>query len=74
MASKYIKKFPITGKLPHLLHDFAREVLRDQPQNIYDYGFEYFLAMEQGVEFEYDINKTKNVPKPEPRKKDDQIP
>ena len=38
MASKYIQKFPIPGAFPDLLHDFAREVLRDQPDDIYAYG------------------------------------
>ena len=36
-----------------MLHDFAREVLRDQPEDIYAYGAAYFRAMEQGVAFEY---------------------
>jgi len=30
---------------PDLLHDFTREVLRDQPENIYEYGALYFKAM-----------------------------
>ena len=29
------------------MHDFAREVLRDQPEDIYDFGAEYFKAMEE---------------------------
>ena len=29
------------------MHDFAREVLRDQPENIYEYGAAYFRAMEE---------------------------
>ena len=29
MASKYLQKFPIPGAFPDMLHDFAREVLRD---------------------------------------------
>lgn len=32
-------------EFPDLLHDFAREVLRDQPENIYEYGALYFKAM-----------------------------
>lgn len=64
MASKYLQKFPVSGAFPDLLHDFAREVLRDQPEDIYEYGAAYFKAMEnvsvsqsftrfQGVEFKY---------------------
>jgi len=47
MASKYLQKYPIPGSFPDLLHDFAREVLRDQPEDIYDFGAEYFRAIEE---------------------------
>jgi len=47
MASKYLQKYPIPGTFPELLHDFAREVLRDQPENIYEYGALYFAALEE---------------------------
>ena len=45
MASKYIAKYPLPEDFPDLLHDFTREVLRDQPANIYEYGALYFKAM-----------------------------
>jgi hypothetical protein len=35
----------VQEEFPDLLHDFAREVLRDQPENIYEYGALYFKAM-----------------------------
>ena len=47
MGSKYLQKFPVSGAFPDLLHDFAREILRDQPDDIYEYGAAYFRAMEQ---------------------------
>ena len=47
MASKYLQKYPIPSDFPELLHDFAREVLRDQPENIYEYGAFYFKALEE---------------------------
>ena len=47
MASTYLQKFPIPGDFPDMLHDFAREVLRDQPEDIYEYGAAYFKAMEE---------------------------
>ena len=47
MASKYIQKFPIPGHFPDVLHDFVREVLRDQPENIYEYGAAYFTALDE---------------------------
>ena len=45
MASKFIAKYPVPDDFPDLLHDFAREVLRDQPENIYEYGAQYFKAL-----------------------------
>ena len=39
MASKYLQKYPVPEAFPDVLSDFAREVLRDQPENIYDFGF-----------------------------------
>jgi len=45
MASKYLQKYPVPEEFPDLLHDFAREVLRDQPENIYEYGALYFKHM-----------------------------
>ena len=39
MASKYLSKFPVPGRFPEMLHDFAREILRNQPENVYDYGY-----------------------------------
>jgi len=45
MASKYNQKFNIPTDFPNVLHDFAREVLRDQPENIYEYAAEYFKAL-----------------------------
>jgi len=47
MASKYLQKFPIPNEFPDLLHDFCKDVLRDQPENIYEYGAAYFRALEQ---------------------------
>lgn len=66
MASKYLQKFPIPGAFPDMLHDFAREVLRDQPEDIYEYGAAYFKAMEEGVEFKYE-HKGKAIPPPKDR-------
>jgi hypothetical protein len=47
MASKYLQKMPIPQEFPDLLHDFAREILKDQPEDIYAYGAAYFKALEE---------------------------
>ena len=46
-----------------MLGDFTRELLRDQPENIYEYGARYFAALDEGVEFEYEqANQSGSVP------------
>jgi hypothetical protein len=66
MASKYLQKYPVPQGFPDILHDFAREVLRDQPDNIYEFGYLYFKAMEEGKPFEFK-NKGKAIPPPKDR-------
>ena len=51
MASQHLKKYPIPGSFPELLRDFTMAVLRDQPENIYEYGAAYFAAMDEEEEF-----------------------
>ena len=45
MASKYLQKFPIPEEFPEILMSFTREILRDQPADINEYGALYFKAM-----------------------------
>ena len=66
MASKYLQKYPVPEDFPDLLHDFTREVLRDQPDNIYEYGARYFAALQAGVEFDYG-HKGQAIPPPKDR-------
>jgi hypothetical protein len=42
MASKYRTKHTIPPGFPDILKDFVREILREQPENIYRFGAEYF--------------------------------
>ena len=30
-----------------MLHDFAREVLREQPEDVYSFGYQFFRSMEE---------------------------
>jgi hypothetical protein len=46
MASRYLKKFPIPIAFPELFYNFAKEILRDQPGDLIEYGYLYFKAME----------------------------
>ena len=62
MASKYLQKFSVPESFPEILHDFAREILRDQPKDILKYGFEYFKAKDEGNDFEYETKGSKIPP------------
>lgn len=55
MASKYLQKFQIPSEFPDMLHDFAREVLRNQPKDIHHFGACYFKAMEEVSPFSLTI-------------------
>ena len=47
MASKYRKKFNMPENFSGLLEDYTREVLRDQPQDIVEFSYLFFKAMEE---------------------------
>lgn len=42
MASRYAPKFQVPNGFPDVLKGFVREILRNQPPNIYEFGAEYF--------------------------------
>jgi len=41
-ASKYGKDFQVPKEYPGIVKEFTREVLRCQPENIYEFGYKYF--------------------------------
>ena len=63
MASKYLQKFPIPQTFQEILYEFSREILREQPIDIIEFGAAYFKAKETGKNFEWDPTKS-NQPKP----------
>ena len=65
MASKYRKKQQLPENFYPLLEDYSREVLRDQPQDIVEFSYLYFKAIEEGTidQFNYP-RKGKNIPPP----------
>lgn len=42
MASKYKAEFDLPKEFPSILKAFTREILRYQPENIYEFGASYF--------------------------------
>ena len=48
MASKYLQSFPVPPGFKEILGDFAKEVIRDQPQDIIEYAADYFEMLQKG--------------------------
>ena len=45
MPSKYGKQYAVPKEFPSVLKSFTREVLRAQPQDIYEFGAQYFTEL-----------------------------
>lgn len=71
MASKYIKKFKVPDGFEDTLNDFAKEILRNQPKDIIDFGIEYFKGIEEGkiVDYKYKGENRPEKYKPPENKK-----
>lgn len=61
MSSKYVKKYKIPAGFKDLLTEFTREILRNQPNDLVNFGIEYFKCLEQGLILDYPY-KGKNIP------------
>ena len=61
MSSKYIKKYPIPKEFPEILAQFIKEILRNQPLDIIDFGIEFFRCVEEQKILDYE-HKGKNIP------------
>ena len=51
MASKYRQKYTLPNNFYQVLEDYSREVLRDQPQDILEFSYLYFKAIEEVSKF-----------------------
>ena len=70
MASKYIKKFKIPNNFENILSDFTKEILRNQPKDIIQFGIEYFKGQETNTKLDYPDkgeNRPENYKRPENR-------
>ena len=61
MASKYIQMFPIPEGFPEILNDLAKEVIRNQPEDIIEFAAMYFNCLQQVTVLDYP-RKGKNIP------------
>jgi hypothetical protein len=53
MASKYLQKFPVPQGFQEVLADFTKEVLRQKPADIVEFGAAYFDALEKGKKLDF---------------------
>ena len=68
MASKYLKRFQVPNNFENILSDFAKEILRNQPKDIIDFGIEYFKGLENNIKLDYKDkgeNRPENYKRPE---------
>ena len=61
MSSKYIKKHPIPDGFEELLTEFTKEILRNQPLDIIDFGCEYFRCLQESLLLDYE-KRGQNIP------------
>lgn len=61
MASKYIQKFPVPEGFSEILHDFTKEILRNQPEDIIEFSAYYFKCVQEGIVLDYP-KKGQNIP------------
>ena len=68
MASKYLKRFQVPNEFENILSDFAKEILRNQPKDIIQFGIEYFRGLENNIPLDYKDkgeNRPENYKRPE---------
>eukprot|EP00218_Dolichomastix_sp_CCMP3274_P007625 CAMPEP_0170134698 /NCGR_PEP_ID=MMETSP0033_2-20121228/2054_1 /TAXON_ID=195969 /ORGANISM="Dolichomastix tenuilepis, Strain CCMP3274" /LENGTH=467 /DNA_ID=CAMNT_0010370269 /DNA_START=39 /DNA_END=1442 /DNA_ORIENTATION=- len=63
MAARYQKSFAVPDGFPALLKSFTREILRAQPDNIYEFGARYFAQLVEAREAEMDAAAETNAPR-----------
>ena len=61
MTSRQSNQFPIPEGFPEILHDFAKEVVRYQPNDIYDFSIQYFNCLENEIPLQYIPGGSSNI-------------
>ena len=46
-----MNKYEIPPTFQEILRDFTLQILKDQPENIYEYGAQFFAAVDEEREF-----------------------
>ena len=53
MASKFLQKYPVPEGFQEILHDFTKEILRAQSDDIIQFAYDYFDHKARGLEYKY---------------------
>ncbi len=61
MTSKHSNQFPIPEGFPEILHDYAKEVVRYQPEDILDFSIQYFYSLENGISLNFIPGNSSNI-------------
>ena len=59
---KYYSRYSVPDGFRDVISDLVKEVLRDQPEDIQHYWYEYFKAKEEGKDVEYDKKGHRPIP------------
>ena len=73
MTSRLSNKFPIPEGFPEILHDFAKEVVRYQPNDIFDFAIQYFNSIEIESPLNYIPGGSANIERKEEKINDENI-
>ena len=73
MTSRLSNKFPIPEGFPEILHDFAKEVVRYQPNDIFDFAIQYFNSIEIERPLNYIPGGSANIERKEEKINDENI-
>lgn len=63
MASAYRTQFKVPAGFEQILEDLTREILREQPRDIYKFASQYFRSKQAGQNFAWEDPNPRN-PKP----------
>jgi hypothetical protein len=71
MASLFSNKYPIPDNFPQILHDYAKEIVRNRPKDILDFSVKYFYSLENNLKLNSnDDNHTKDIKENQNQKQD----
>ena len=73
MTSRLSNKFPIPEGFPEILHDFAKEIVRYQPNDIFDFAIQYFNSIEIERPLNYIPGGSANIERKEEKINDENI-